>query len=54
MGWVGEQGGVLHLCSLAQKASFELANFLGGRASLFPLEFADQGCLPVFKAGFSF
>lgn len=41
MGWVGEWGGVIHLCSLAQKASFELANFLGGRASLFPLEFAD-------------
>ena len=45
---------VLHLCSLVQSVSFELANSLGGKASWFPLEFANQGCLPVFKAGSSF
>lgn len=40
-GW-GEEVDVLYLCSLVQNKFFELPDSLGGRASLFPLEFADQ------------
>lgn len=40
-GW-GEEVDVLYLCSLVQNKFFELPDSLGGKASQFPLEFADQ------------